>query len=135
MNGMPGSRRSLRVIASSLMLTALVVLAGCATTIGTKVDERDLAFLVKLKTKKSDVISKLGTPEAVSRNSSGGESLHWSYAKATQNAQTYIPIVGLFASNGTVEYQSIVCEFDRKGILLDFEVMTGSSNARNSGTK
>jgi len=119
--------------APAALAIALVVgmgaLSGCSTTSGTKVEQADIAFMVKGKTKKPEVISKLGPPSVTSVKSDGSEQLVWMHNKSTVDGKSFIPFVGLFAGGGSSETKTLTAEFDKKGLLTNHEWSSGGANS------
>lgn len=126
-----------KLVANLVLLGALgtgaILMTGCASTTGTKVEVSDASFIQKGKTTRAEVIAKLGLPNVTSRDSSGKEMLIWHHSKSKVDPKSYIPIAGLFLGGGTTEYTEFTVTLDKRGVVVDSSQSNSKVDARLGG--
>jgi outer membrane protein assembly factor BamE (lipoprotein component of BamABCDE complex) len=115
-------------------LLAALALAGCVSS-GTQVTEEQAGQFQKGITTEQEVIAKLGTPNATTRQSDGSAVIVYTYVRARPNAVDFVPIVGLLAGGATAQANTVTFTFDSSGVLKSYsatasnsEVHTGIAN-------
>ena len=101
------------------ILVFLVFIAGCAAA-GVRVTEDKLTTLKKGETTIDEVITMFGKPTNSTLDSNGTRIIVYSYAKVSTRAETFIPIVGLFAGGTDIQSNSVAMTFNGKGILINY---------------
>lgn len=103
--------------------TALV-LTGCVTTGNERMkgqtQESVASKIVEGKTTKAEIIAAYGDATAVTFTDSGNEVWTYTYTRAVPTAQTFIPIVGIFAGGANTTTTGLVILFDRAGIVSKY---------------
>ena len=117
----------MRLPALSLSMVALL-LASCASSSGTKVDQTTVSQFVKGKTTYRQVTEKLGSPNQSTINSNGTKTIAYSYAHAQSDAKMFIPIVGPLLGGINAESTVASFTFDKNSILTDHSVSETSLN-------
>jgi outer membrane protein assembly factor BamE (lipoprotein component of BamABCDE complex) len=112
-------------------LLIVIVLGGCGTDSGTKIDSSQLAQFTVGQTTYNQVAASLGTPSTLQTRSDGSRTAAYSHLSASPRAATFIPIVGAFAGGADVHSETVVFQFDRRGVLTDY---TTSQTQACSGT-
>lgn len=114
---------------ASIGMAVILGLSGCATEYGTRVSANDVAFVQKGKTTKSELISRLGQPTNIVRESTGREQLIWEYLKVTPDVKAFIPYTFFDSQKSeTATYTAIV---NTKGVVIDYSVASGRSSSSN----
>jgi len=114
-----------------LIAAAIAVLVtGCGTVSGTRIEASDLTTIQKGRTAKSELIQKYGPPSETSVDSAGKESASWYHSQSTTDAKTFIPIAGAFIGGATTETTTLKVFFDKRGIVQDFEYSGGTINSK-----
>lgn len=113
--------RSARVGLGLVLMTAL---GACATMGNEKMKDQTQSSISQQvkegKTTKSDVVSALGSATSVSFTDSGNEIWTYKYARATSQAQNFIPIVNLFSQGADVKIKELVIMFDKNGVVSKY---------------
>jgi hypothetical protein len=110
----------------SVIVAACValMLSGCVTMGNEKMkgqtQESVASKITEGKTTKAEVVAAYGDAAAVSFTDSGNEIWSYSYTRAVPTAQTFIPIVGLFAAGANTTTTGLVVLFDRNGIVSKY---------------
>jgi outer membrane protein assembly factor BamE (lipoprotein component of BamABCDE complex) len=112
-------------------LSIAIVLGGCGTDSGTKVDSSQLTKFTVGQTTYDQVTASLGRPSTLQTRSDGSRTAAYSHLSASPRAATFIPIVGAFAGGADVHSETVVFQFDRRGVLTDY---TTSQTQACSGT-
>jgi outer membrane protein assembly factor BamE (lipoprotein component of BamABCDE complex) len=118
--------RNKMVLIVGVWIVALAV--GCAT-VGRKLDESQIDQIQKGKTTKAEVLQLLGSPDQMTRNSSGTTVMMYLYAHATAKPATYIPIIGAFAGGANVQNQSVTVTIGSDGLVSDVISTMGSTES------
>jgi outer membrane protein assembly factor BamE (lipoprotein component of BamABCDE complex) len=108
--------------------TATLVLPGCGTTSGVKVEASDLSFITKGKTTKAQLVEHLGEPTQRTTNSKGDDIYSWSYSKSTIDAKSFIPFAGFVLGGGTTKSQELEVRLNKKGIVSDYQFSDGTTS-------
>jgi hypothetical protein len=102
-----------------LFVAAALGLASCASA-GIKVEEAKVKSFKKGTTTSLEVVQELGTPTERSFAADGTTKISYTYAESQIRPATFIPIVGLFAGGSDTRYSAVSFEFDKQGILTDY---------------
>lgn len=105
--------------------------AGCVSS-GTKVTGDQLAQFKDGTTTEAQIVAKLGPPNSASTSTDGSKTDIYVHIAASANAASYIPVVGLFAGGAKGTNDSVVFNFDSKGVLKSHSSSTGQM-ALNTG--
>ena len=107
-----------------IIACAVLVLSGCVTMGNERMKgqtkESVASKITEGKTTKEEVRAAYGDAAAVSFTDSGNEIWTYSYTRAVPTAQTFIPIVGLFAGGANTTTTGLVVLFDRNGIVSKY---------------
>lgn len=106
---------------------ALVALAGCASS-GTQVTEQQTTQFQKGQTTRSEVIAKLGQPQASTKMDDGTRVDVYSYVHAAANAASYIPVVGLFAGGAHSTTNTATFTYGKNDVLEKIDTTTASAD-------
>lgn len=115
-----------------LSLVLLLMLAACASTIGTKIDIEDARFEIGTTTK-NDVADTLGLPNAIEKNQATDREF-WAYNDSPQLTGLILPVVSSYGgtlsgstvelpyfSSGQADKAALICVFDGKGVLVEVQ--------------
>lgn len=98
---------------------AATLLCGCASS-GIQVTPDQLAQFRPGVTTETDVVTKLGKPNAATTTFDGSRTLIYSYVHYQTRPATLIPIVGAFAGGSDTHTNSTIVRFDKDGKFLSF---------------
>jgi outer membrane protein assembly factor BamE (lipoprotein component of BamABCDE complex) len=107
------------------VIVTVAFLAGGCFSMGRKVDLNRVDEIKVGKTTRQQVISMLGTPSTVMRQSGGDSTLMYSYCKTQMSAVNFIPIVGLFCGSADTQTQTVTIRVGPDGIVRDVSSMDG----------
>ena len=112
-------------MAKSFAGVALVaLLAGCATSGNEKLKEYTQSSISQKitegKTTKNEVTAAMGQPAAVSFTDAGNEIWTYRHARATPQAQNFIPLVGLISSGADVKTKELVIMFNKNDVVSKY---------------
>lgn len=114
-------------------LFAISLISGCSTSGNQNLKNETAQSLqskiIKNKTTKADIVSKLGEPDTKTSLDDGNEQWRYFMYNNQFNASTFIPVVGLLT--GGSQTQSKTLEIDFKGEI----VSKWSFSSDNSNTK
>ena len=103
------------------ILTAAVVMTGCASSSsGTYVSQEQFRPITVGTTTKAEVIEQLGAPTSTSFGTmpeGGVEMIGYEATKASVDAASYIPFVGMLFGGASGESTSAQFAFDENGVL------------------
>ncbi|WP_183060592.1 hypothetical protein [Salmonella enterica] len=112
---------------------AISLISGCSTSGNQNLKNETAQSLqskiIKNKTTKADIVSKLGEPDTKTSLDDGNEQWRYFMYNNQFNASTFIPVVGLLT--GGSQTQSKTLEIDFKGEI----VSKWSFSSDNSNTK
>jgi len=111
-----------------ILLISALLLTGCVS-MGTQVTEEQAGQFQKGVTTEAQVIAKLGTPDATTRNDDGSRMDSYTYIKSSANAVDFIPYVGLLAGGSTGKYTTVAFSFNSAGVLKGYTSTSGKSDA------
>ena len=86
---------------------ALLFVAGCTVSSGTKVDEQEIQAFVPGKTTEADVVQALGQPSSAT-HAAGGAILTYVFTTSTASAANFIP--GLALVKGRTDSSTQICQ-------------------------
>ena len=106
------------------MAIVALLLAGCATSGNEKLKDHTQSSISQRitegKTTKNEVTAALGLPAAVSFTDGGNEIWTYKHARATPQAQNFIPFVGLISSGADVKTKELVLMFNKDGVVTKY---------------
>jgi len=118
-------------------LTAAILLTSCVTS-GRKIEQSSVDKIQKGVTTRAEVLQLLGSPDQLTRDSSGKVTMNYHYMRATAKPEGFIPVVGLFAGGANTQNQSVIVVCGSDGIVSDVISTMGASEAGmglSSGSK
>jgi outer membrane protein assembly factor BamE (lipoprotein component of BamABCDE complex) len=118
-------KNSLKLI---MALMAVLLIAGCATTIGRDYDATKVTQFVPGQTTLDQVIVALGQPMERETESNGEVRLHYQYISSQSSVGTYIPGVSMFDHGVATKGKDTFLYFDKSGRYLRSE-----NNETNTG--
>jgi hypothetical protein len=104
-----------------LPLAAIAMLAGCAAT-GPAIEPAQLAAFQKGKTTQADVVRQFGRPSINSRNMDGTQTSAYLQPDAGAETGSVISLMSAIAGRPTANVDSVIFEFDTKGVLTDYRI-------------
>lgn len=113
-------------------VVALMFLLGACASSGTMVTEQQVSQFQKGVTTRAEVISALGNPQASTRQSTGLTIDVYQHIKASANAASFVPVVGLLAGGATASTNTVTFSYEIDGKLKSIDTTTASS-AVNTG--
>jgi outer membrane protein assembly factor BamE (lipoprotein component of BamABCDE complex) len=102
-----------------LLAMVLAFLTGCVS-VGTKVQTTSLDNLVKGEITYQQVINQFGPPQSKGINDKGMRIITYVFSKASPNAASFIPFVGLFAGKTDAESTIVTFIFDKDNKLESY---------------
>ena len=105
----------------------LLALAGCDYSSGTNVTQDQAKQFTVGVSRITDVEAKLGNPSENTTGSDGKQTLAYQYDNTHQDAQNYVPIVGLFASHVEQTSSRTTFVFSPSGVLESYTTGNGNS--------
>jgi hypothetical protein len=107
----------------------MLVMSGCATTIGKPYDANKMSSFVVGQTTVDQVVAALGEPMERETESDGSVRLHYEYSEGKATAATYVPVVNLFSHGASVKGVSTFIYFDRSGHYVRYESTSTNTEA------
>lgn len=115
------------------IITTLFI-TGCSTSGNQKIKNETAQSLqskiIKNKTTKSEIVSKLGEPDTKTTLDDGNEQWRYFMSNNQFNAATFIPVVGLFTGGSQTQSKTLDIEFNGQTVSK----WTFSSENNNSKT-
>lgn len=105
--------------------TIAILVTGCGTTSGTKIESSELTSIQKGQTTKSMLIQKYGQPTDTTVDSTGKETLLWYHTRSKTDPKTFIPFAGAFLGGATSETTTLRVMLDKRGVVQDYEYSGG----------
>ena len=102
------------------ILSVAILVSGCGTSSGTKIDEAQISQFKTGVTTRDQVIQALGPAASTVQKSDGTSALVYSHMDATVRGATFIPIVGMFAGGADVKSQGVIFTFNSDGTLIEY---------------
>lgn len=115
------------------LAASALILAGCVSG-GTKVTEGDISGFQKGVTTESQVIAKLGPPNATSVTDTGVRIDVYTYVRTSPKAVDFVPIVGVLAGGANATATSVSFTFDKNGILTGYQASTSNTDVKTGVT-
>lgn len=112
----------------------LVFLTACVS-VGTKVQTTSLDTLVKGETTYQQVLNQFGPPQGRGVNDRGMKIITYMFSKASPNAASFIPVVGLFAGKTDAEATVVTFVFDKDSKLESYTHAQSSIEMSLGGVK
>ncbi|EEF2729297.1 hypothetical protein FVS74_21910 [Salmonella enterica] len=114
---------------------AICLITGCSTSGNQKIKNETAQSLqskiIKNKTTKTELLTKLGEPDTRTTLDSGNEQWRYFMYNNQFNASTFIPVVGLLT--GGSQTQSKTLEIDFKGEIVSKWTFSTDNNNTKSG--
>lgn len=110
-----------RMVAKKFQILALLLASGvtssCATSSGSHITSSDLQTLVRGQTTYQEVVARFGEPTQSIRSA---ETLYANYSSlVTENeAENFLPVIGIFAGEHKVKTADITLVFDANSNVL-----------------
>ena len=108
----------------AIIACAALVLSGCVTMGNERMkgqtQESVATKITEGKTTKAEVVAAYGDAATVSFTDSGNEIWTYTYTRAVPTAQTFIPIVGIFAGGANTTTTGLVVLFDKNGVVSKY---------------
>ncbi|MFU0638381.1 hypothetical protein [Klebsiella pneumoniae] len=122
-----------KLMATVFIITTLFI-TGCSTSGNQKIKNETAQSLqskiIKNKTTKSEIVSKLGEPDTKTTLDDGNEQWRYFMSNNQFDAATFIPVVGLFTGGSQTQSKTLDIEFDGQTVSK----WTFSSENNNSKT-
>ncbi|HAT2745126.1 hypothetical protein [Klebsiella michiganensis] len=114
---------------------AISLISGCSTSGNQKIKNETAQSLqskiIKNKTTKTELLTKLGEPDTRTTLDDGNEQWRYFMYNNQFNATTFIPVVGLFT--GGSQTQSKTLEIDFKGEIVSKWTFSTDNNNTKTG--
>lgn len=114
---------------------AISLISGCSTSGNQKIKNETAQSLqskiIKNKTTKTELLTKLGEPDTRTTLDDGNEQWRYLMYNNQFNATTFIPVVGLFT--GGSQTQSKTLEIDFKGEIVSKWTFSTDNNNTKTG--
>jgi len=114
-----------------LLIICLSLISGCAT-VGTKMNQENIAQIKEGITSQEEVIASMGQPYMQTLTSDGKIIMMYQYTKVKNRAINFIPIVNLLAGGMDMKQQILQILVDKNGIVEKY-IFTDSNSDINSG--
>ncbi|EDN3893967.1 hypothetical protein GHS05_15910 [Salmonella enterica subsp. enterica serovar Heidelberg] len=122
-----------KLMATVFIITTLFI-TGCSTSGNQKIKNETAQSLqskiIKNKTTKSEIVSKLGEPDTKTTLDDGNEQWRYFMSNNQFDAATFIPVVGLFTGGSQTQSKTLDIEFNGQTVSK----WTFSSENNNSKT-
>ena len=115
----------------AIILAVMMLLVGCGSNSGTKVDSSQAAQFQPGVTTYDQVVAALGPPNNLTQMSDGSRIIVYVNTQTNVHGATFIPIVGMFAAGADAKQQMASFTFDQRGILKTYS--TGQTQACSDG--
>lgn len=119
---------------STVFIITTLFITGCSTSGNQKIKNETAQSLqskiIKNKTTKSEIVSKLGEPDTKTTLDDGNEQWRYFMSNNQFNAATFIPVVGLFTGGSQTQSKTLDIEFNGQTVSK----WTFSSENNNSKT-
>ncbi|EAR7757558.1 hypothetical protein EZ440_22690 [Salmonella enterica] len=120
-------------MATVFIITTLFI-TGCSTSGNQKIKNETAQSLqskiIKNKTTKAEIVSKLGEPDTKTTLDDGNEQWRYFMSNNQFNAATFIPVLGLFTGGSQTQSKTLDIEFNGQTVSK----WTFSSENNNSKT-
>ncbi|WP_180254161.1 hypothetical protein [Enterobacter kobei] len=120
-------------MATVFIITTLFI-TGCSTSGNQKIKNETAQSLqskiIKNKTTKAEIVSKLGEPDTKTTLDDGNEQWRYFMSNNQFNAATFIPVLGLFTGGSQTQSKTLDIEFNAQTVSK----WTFSSENNNSKT-
>ena len=114
-----------------LIIICLSLISGCAT-VGTQINQANLAQIKEGVTTQKEVIASMGQPYMQTLTSDGKIIMMYQYTKVKNRAANFIPIVNILAGGMDMKQQILQILIDENGIVEKY-IFTDSNSDINSG--
>ncbi|HHE3530049.1 TPA: hypothetical protein ACPDQB_001220 [Yersinia enterocolitica] len=116
-------------------IIAIFLISGCSTSgnqnLRKETPQSLQSKIIKNKTTKTDIMTKLGEPDTRTTLDDGNEQWRYFMSNNQFNASTFIPVVGLFT--GGSQTQSKTLEIDFKGETVSRWTFSSDNNNSKTG--
>ncbi|MDN5752210.1 MAG: outer membrane protein assembly factor BamE [Nitrosospira sp.] len=114
----------MKIVKSFAGAVLVALVAGCATSGNEKLKDHTQSTISQQitegRTTKNQVIAALGQPSVVSFTDAGNEIWTYKHARATPQAQNFIPLVGLVSSGADVKTKELVVMFNKHDVVSKY---------------
>jgi len=114
-----------------LIIICLILISGCAT-VGTQINQANLAQIKKGVTTQKEVISLMGQPYMQTITSDGKIIMMYQYTKVKNRTANFIPVVNILAGGMDMKQQILQILIDENDIVEKY-IFTDSNSDINSG--
>lgn len=132
MTKMKNTTRAAHLSGHGILMIAIGLLAGCATTSGTNVTKAQLAKFKVGTTTEAQVIAALGPPDSTMTYPDGSKMDTYDHISSSVNPATFIPFVGILDSGASMRQNAVTITFNSNGTLKSVLRSTNHQNF-NSG--
>lgn len=115
----------------NLMVGVAVLVAGCTSTQGARIDAQQTADFKKGQTTKAEVVATLGQPYSES-SASTGSVLLYVFSKQTAQASNFVPVLNWFKGRTDSESQTCRFLFDQGGVYQRHDCSGASATRRSA---
>ncbi|WP_407207886.1 hypothetical protein [Citrobacter portucalensis] len=116
-------------------LFAISLISGCSTSGNQNLKNETAQSLqskiIKNKTTKADIVSKLGEPDTKTSLDDGNEQWRYFMYNNQFNASTFIPVVGLLTGGSQIQSKTLEIEF--KGEIVSKWTFSSENNNTKTG--
>ena len=114
----------MKIVKGFVGVAMVALLAGCATSGNEKLKDHTQSSIsqqiMEGKTTKNEVTASLGQPTGVTFTDAGSEIWTYRHARATPQAQNFIPFVRLISSAADVKTKELVIMFDKNDVVSKY---------------
>jgi outer membrane protein assembly factor BamE (lipoprotein component of BamABCDE complex) len=115
-----------------LLIALTVLITACTATHGSKVDPEQVAQIKEGTTTEAEIREWFGKPYLTSTESDGDKMLQYTYGKASNSKESYIPYVGAFMGTSKAEYETLAVEINKKGVVTSYTVHEGETESKSA---
>lgn len=108
------------MIMKRVFLAVMLLFLTACMSVGTKVQTSSLDTLIKGETTYQQVLNQFGPPQSRGVNDKGMRVISYVFSKASPNAASFIPFVGLFAGKTDAESTMVIFVFDKDNKLESY---------------
>ena len=115
----------LRII---ITIASMLTLSACVS-VGRKLDTAKIDEIKKGETTRQQVLKLLGSPDQITKDGSGNVTFQYMHVRATPKAESFIPVVGMFAGGANVQNQLLMVTFGKDEVVTDLISTYGASES------
>ena len=113
-----------------LIIVLALMTLGCASS-GTRIDQASIDKIEKGQTTETDIRQWFGAPGSTMNHSNGDKTISFVFAKAQNDAMSYVPYVGLLLGKSSSETQALQVTFNDQGVVKEY-IYSESGETSNS---